>query len=593
MMKKLSLLLILFVALTQAVTLQESVKKSLETNPVVLERLSNFRETAKDLSIANSEYLPTLDLLSSVGTEMTNSQNLKIMEGDSLSYYENSLTLMLNLFDGFSTTNKVNYQKSRIVAAAYNFIEKSNDTVFDTVREYIEVIKHRELLGTAEENVQINKEIFEKVKELYEVGITTKSEMRKIESSLFLARSNLIVQENNTIDAIFNFKKTYGERLDLDSLEIPSFNVLLPKTLSEATSYAIRNNPSIMVSKYNIKSSQYLKKQKEKNFYPKIDAIVQQNLNKNTYGVEDERNRFRAGIVLSYNLYRGGADEDEISKSVSKIYQDVQTKNELQRQIIEGIELSWSAQTMIDRQLIELAHYKDFSAETLELYKEEYDIGRRTLLDLLSAQNDLINAKSQIIRANYDSLFAKYRILDSMGLLVAGILGNDYSYMKKVGLSDLEATQNEDTLPISYDEDSDNISNSEDICPSSVGSDIVENGCEKRSELYVRAKGFDLLYFNAIDKTLRSQENLDLIVNEIQAYKKEIIKITIQAHSSDSGDKKGDFENSKTYADIVKKALLDADISAKKIKMVSEGSSAPISSDESLNDRVNIIIYLK
>jgi adhesin transport system outer membrane protein len=108
--------------------------------------------------------------------------------------------------------------------------------------------------------------------------------------------------------------------------------------------------------------------------------MLQQNMDSNTFGVEIERNRFRAGVVLTYNLYRGGADSDEITKSTSAIYRNVQTKNELQRETIEGLELSWSAYTMTDLQLIELIKYRNFSEETLKLYKEEYDIGRRTLL---------------------------------------------------------------------------------------------------------------------------------------------------------------------------------------------------------------------
>ena len=455
MIKKILLSLSTALTLLPAQTLQQSVEKVLQTNPIVLERLANYRETSKDLSIARSEYLPTVDLLSSVGRENTDAKNSVIFPNDtSLTYYENSLTAMLNIFDGFSTTNKVDYQKSRIVAAAYNFIEKADDTAFELTRRYIEVLKQRELLLTANENVAINEEIFTKVKELYSAGVTTKSEMRKIESSLFLARSNMIVQQNNAMDAVFNFKKTYGESVEMDSLEVPSFKVMLPKTLEEATEYSIRNNPSIMVAKYNIKASQYLKDQKKKNYYPKIDLTLQQNLDKNTYGLKTERNRFRAGVVLSYNLYRGGADESNVQKAVSTIHRDIQVKNELQRQTIEGLELSWSAFSMIDKQLVELLKYKEYSSETLSLYKEEYDIGRRTLLDLLSAQNDFINAKAQIVRANYDSLFAKYRILDSMGLLVAGVMGNDYAYMSQVGLVGLDAVDNEDAMPIIDDEDS-------------------------------------------------------------------------------------------------------------------------------------------
>ena len=594
MIKKITLLLIAISTMTQAQTLKESIDKVLNTNPIILERLANYRETSQDLSIARSEYLPTLDLVSSVGQETTNSDNLKIVDGKSLTYYENSLTLMLNVFDGFGTTSKVDYQKARIVASAYNFIEKANDTAFETTRRYIEVIKQRELLGTAKENVSINEEIFFKVKELYTAGTTTKSEMRKIESSLFLARSNLVVQQNNTIDAIFNFKKAYGERINIDTLEIPSFSVMLPKTLNEAILYSIRNNPSIMVSNFNIKSSQYLKEQNTKNYYPKIDLMVQQNLDKNTYGVENERNRFRAGAVLTYNIYRGGSDSNTIQKSISKVFRDVHTKNELQRQIIEGLELSWSAYTMIDKQLVELIRYRDYSEETLSLYKEEYDIGRRTLLDLLSAQNDLINAKSQIIRANYDSLFAKYRILDSMGLLVAGIMGNKYDYMEKVGLTGLDAVENEDQLPISYDEDQDKVSDANDLClASSLGANVLANGCEDISENFSEVKHFKTLLFNRDSNIVENEADLNSTIAIIKENNENLVQVLISAHSSASLDLKNDRTASEGYAQSVKKALVDGNIDATLINVVVDGSSAPVSNDERLNNRVDVVMYLR
>jgi len=206
-----------------------------------------------------------------------------------------------------------------------------------------------------------------------------------------------------------------------------------------------------MISDFNIKSSQYFKKQNQKNYYPKIDLMAQQNLDKNTYGLEDERNRFRAGVVLTYNIYRGGADSENVQKSVSKIYRDIQVKNQMKRELLEELELSWTAYKMRTQSLDELHKYKSFSEETLTLYEEEYDIGRRNLLDLLSTQNDFINAKAQIIKANYEALLAKYRILNTMGILVNAVMGNEYEYLQKVGLVGVDATDNEDVLPGEYE----------------------------------------------------------------------------------------------------------------------------------------------
>jgi len=438
MVKKIALLFCTTTVFLQGQSLQNSLGQVLENNPIILERLANYRETTKDIGIARAEYLPTLDLVSSIGFERTGNKNSHLIsqEDKNLNYYENSLTLMWNIFNGFGTSYKVDYQRSRIVAAAYNFIEKADDVAFNLTRTYIELIKQHELLKIAKENITIHEEIFSKINDLYTNGLTTKSEVRKIEASLFLARSNMVVQENNNMDAEFNFKKTFGLSIDSEFVEVPRFLVLLPKTLEEAREYVIRNNPSIMVSNSNIRAAKYLKKQKAKSFYPKIDLIVQQNIDKNTFGIEEDRNRFRAGLTLSYNFYRGGADMDESAKAQESINRNIETKSELEREAVEGLELSWSADKMTAKQLVDLIKYKDYSEDTLELYKEEYNLGKRTLLDLLAVQNDFINAKSQIVKAKYDNLFAKYRILDAMGLLVAGIMGNEYDYMHILGIKE-------------------------------------------------------------------------------------------------------------------------------------------------------------
>ncbi len=438
MIKKTILFLCTATVLLQGQSLQNSLGQVLENNPLVLERLANYKETTNDLGIARSEYLPTLDLSSSFGFERTGIENnhLVAQEDKNLNYYENSLTLMWNIFNGFGTSNKVDYQKARIVASAYNFIEKADDVAFDLTRTYIELVKQHELLKISQENVEINENIFSKINDLYKSGLTTKSEVRKIEASLFLARSNAVVQENNNMDAQFNFKKVFGLSIDSEFVEVPKFTVMLPKTLDEAREYVVRNNPSIMVSDFNIKAAKYLKKQKAKEFYPKLDMIIQQNIDTNTYGIEEDRNRFRAGLTLTYNFYRGGKDTQESEKAQQEINRNIQTKSELEREAIEGLELSWSADKMTAKQLVELLKYKDYSEDTLELYKEEYNLGKRTLLDLLAVQNDFINSKSQIVKAKYDNLFAKYRILDAMGLLIAGVMGNEYNYMHLVGVED-------------------------------------------------------------------------------------------------------------------------------------------------------------
>ncbi|MDO9057383.1 MAG: TolC family outer membrane protein [Sulfuricurvum sp.] len=427
-----------------ALSLREGVDEVLSTHPVVLERLHNYRATLEDLRITEAQYLPTLDYSASVAREKTKSPTTQNVSR-SLNSYEHSLELTQNLFNGFGTVYEADYQKARILAASNHYIENANDIAYSFVNIYINALKNRDLLCIAKANVQFNEEIYDKVNKLYTAGITTRSESEKADTSLSLAKSNYVVAKNNLDDAMFNLERVLGRHVNAQDLEDGSFSGVLPSTIEEMKEYARSHNPSVLVSEYNVKAAYAQREASYKNYYPKIDAFARQSWANDVGGIAGDDDRTKFGLTLSYNLYRGGADESQAQKNLSKMHQEGENKRETVRKLDEQGELSWSAKIYISEQLVHLKRYEATSAKTLELYQKEYDLGRRTLLDLLVAQNDSVAAQSQIVRAENDLLFAHYRILDAMGSMVQNILGSTGEvYPQKAGLNFLDNTPDND-----------------------------------------------------------------------------------------------------------------------------------------------------
>ena len=437
-MNKGILLSIVLAVTINAQDLKTTVEEVLSTNPIILERLKNYNATRKDITSAQSDYYPKLDLNLGVGLENTkksNQANSAPDTSDNYTVYQNSLKYTQNLFNGFDTTYKVQGQEYRTVSAAYSYIEKVNDRSFALVDAYLQVIKNQELLKTAQENVDIDQEILDKVQKLYNAGLTTLSEVNKIESSLALAKSNLVVQENTILDVSFNLENILGRHLNPDEMSRPKLDVTLPENSKEAVAFSVKNNPSILVSDYNIRLAKATRKEKKSAYYPKIDIEISESMNKNLSAIEGNNDKFRAMAFLSYNFFNGFADKTAIEKSVILVHQEQETRNNLKRQVTQGLNLSWAANTKLQEQLIHLKDYKKYSLKTLTLYSKEYDLGRRSLLDLLSAQNDFIRSKAQIITTEYSLLFSKYRILDAMGRLVDTVLGDKNIAYNNVNLN--------------------------------------------------------------------------------------------------------------------------------------------------------------
>lgn len=421
-----------------ALTLKEGVDEVLSTHPAVQERLHNYRATLEDLRTTESQYLPVLDYSGTLAREKTKSlftQN----ESRTLTSYEHSLLLTQNLFNGFGTVYEVDYNKARILAAANHYIENANDAAYRFIDAYVNSIKNRDLLCIVKANITFNEDVYAKVNKLYEGGMTTRSESEKADTALSLAKANYVVAENNLNDTLYNLERVLGRRVKASELENASFAGDVPATLEDMQVYARSHNPSVLVNVYNIKAAKAQSGVAHKNYYPKIDAFARQSLANDVGGIDAKDDRFKVGVTLSYNLYRGGSDEAQIQKNLSKIHQE----NEIQRDTIRKLDeqggLSWAAKTYLTQQLVHLKRYETTSAKTLELYQKEYDLGRRTLLDLLVAQNDHVSSQSQIVVAESNLLFAYYRVLDSMGSMVQNVLGSKTEkYTQIVGLKVLD-----------------------------------------------------------------------------------------------------------------------------------------------------------
>ena len=417
--------LCLFIELS-AQDLTQTVQEVIDTNPIILERAQNYKTTQKDIDIAFSGYYPKLDLSLGAGFEQTDRDTpLRGKESFDFSVYQNSLKYTQNIFEGFNTYHKVEAQEYRTLAAAYSYVQNVNTTTLDIVNTYLELMKNQELLATAQRNIDINVEILRKVKKLYGAGLTTLSEVHRIESTLALAESNYIVQENILLDASYNLGRVLGRRLKPQEMQRPVIKTKVPQSRKNAEEIALHYNPSLLASQYNVKLAEATKNEQKSPFYPKLDIEVAELMNKNLSAIEGEDNRFRAMAYLSYNLFNGFADSAALQKSKYSLYQEQEKKNSIKRRVIESLNLAWNAYEKLQEQIQYLQSYKSYSKKTADLYSKEFDLGRRSLLDLLTAQNDYIRADAQIISTEYGILYAKYRIMDSMGTLVPSILGQN------------------------------------------------------------------------------------------------------------------------------------------------------------------------
>jgi len=415
-----------------AVTLEETVKEVLSTNPQVIERINYYRSVKQDVGIAESGYYPKLDVVAGIGREKTKNAGTGF-NNKTLDREEVGVVLSQNLFEGFGTQNDVNKQLYRVSSAAYSVIEKANKTSLSMVEAYTELFKQKELLNSAEANVETHKKINGKIQERIDSGVGANSELEQSSSRLALAESNLIVQMNNYEDAVSSFIKVYGSFIHPDDLEEPMALKKLPTTKSEAIAEASKLNPALRVQRANIKVAKSNYDITNKEFYPRFDVEARQDWNRNIGGVDGRDDSASIMLKLRYNLYNGNADTANKQKSVSELHQEMRVLEDLQRRVEESIRLSWMAYTTLEKQMSYLKTHKRLSEKTLSSYVEEFNLGRRTLLDILDTEEEVYSADRELIVAKYDHMLAQYRIIESIGTLSSKM---DAGFADVVGLGD-------------------------------------------------------------------------------------------------------------------------------------------------------------
>lgn len=396
----------------QGETLREAIQHMLATHPDV--KTVSYNRLARDQEVvqARSGYFPKLDFIAGYGI-----QDITEPEGSNLTRQEYTLSLRQNIFTGFATMNEIERQKARVNSSAYQVQSSAENTTLITSRVYLDVLRSRELQELAQENLRNHERIKDQIKLRSESGLDSKADMSQITSRLSLAQSNAIVTEINLIDAMTNYNAVVG-RMPEDLIKPQSPDQYMPESLENAQEKALKNHPTLKSASADYEARKAQDRVAKSSFWPIVDLEVEQNWQDNVDGYEGRQEDLIAMIRLRFNLFHGLTDKARKAETSYLISEAREIRNQTHRQVIESIRLSWMAYQAMLKQI----HYREQSVKansaTSEAYVKQFNIGKRTLLDVLDSQAELINSKRELLKSQYDGLYAQYRILNGVGSLV-------------------------------------------------------------------------------------------------------------------------------------------------------------------------------
>ncbi|MEE8589581.1 MAG: TolC family protein, partial [Sulfurimonadaceae bacterium] len=516
-----------------------------------------------------------------------------------------------NLFEGFATEYDIKEQKSRILSARFNTLQNANSLALRSSEVYIDVLRQKSLLDLFEENVNSHERIYGLIREKTEAGSGRRSDVEQSEGRLALAYSNYIAQVNNYQDSIVNFERVYGEALTSSALELPLAPSLPADTYEGLWTIAQQYNPTLLLERANIQVQESRYTKDKGNYYPSVDLELAAARDENVQGYEGTNTNARGMLKLYYNLYRGGTDEATRLQNLEYITVQKESFNEQQRAVREKLKLAWLAHQITFRQIRCIRMHVEYSKKTAESYAQEYQLGRRSIVDLLNAELEYNDARKQLKNAQSDVLFARFRILEAIGLLNYALATNIEDKIEAEIPQDVTMSLRQFDKVDLYGENENNI-DINNICKGSYKPLVIK--APEPIPVVVPVSSDDIAIDDVVEYMKESKpvimdsltfESQSAILSEggkkyLGKIAKDLIKsdeyiLEISGHTDSIGTDTYNQKLSEQRANSAKKALIEAGVKPETVVVIGEGELRPIADNKTsegraINRRIEMIM---
>lgn len=406
-----------------AATLQDVISTTIKTNPDVLAASNERNAVSEEVRQARAGYFPTVDFAIGTGYESSDNPTTRGRVGHKsvhMNRDEASINLRQMIFDGMATRNEVRRHTARTESRSYSVFGASENTALEAVDAYLDVLRRQRLVDLAATNLEAHERTHDQITLRANRGVGRKADMDQSQGRVALAKANLISEQSNLRDAETNYLRVVGEAAE--ALVVPgSPKSLIPETLDEAIGRALDNHPTLKSAESDVESAYAQHDTAVSPFYPRIDFELGATANNDLDGVNGHNNDVTAMFRLRYNLFNGGKDKARRQETAHLINQSAEIRNNTRRQVEQSVRLSWNALQTVDNQMGFFELHVKSSENSRDSYQQQFGLGQRTLLDLLDSENEVFVSRQALVNAQYDQLFAMYRILNSMGALLQSV----------------------------------------------------------------------------------------------------------------------------------------------------------------------------
>lgn len=400
-----------------ATSLREAVETAVHTNPDILEASANRRARDQELRASQGAFLPKLSVDASYGAERLRRDATNTSEewraAKQVTFEAEQL-----LFDGFGSVNEIYRQSARVDGAALRVLERSEAIALDAIEAYIDVVRHQKILKAAQANTALHQRLANEVRERFEGGETGAADLAQVRERVAATKLITASVRKSLLDAMAKYRRVVGQTpKNLHSIKAAHSSAV--NSLNSALALSRQQNPLILSAEADTDAAGFALEQSKSTFMPRVTLNGSASFGDDLNGYDGRSDDYRIMLRMSWNLYNGGYDTAIRGRAVEQLAEAQARVDRTRRETDEAVEQSWATVVTTRERISALRQTVTANKDVVSGYRQEYNIGQRSLLDVLNSENALFNSRIDLISAEHILKFSTYQLQGTAGNLLA------------------------------------------------------------------------------------------------------------------------------------------------------------------------------
>ena len=401
-----------------AQTLRQAVSEAVNTNPRIEAAQANYRATLSVLDQARGRYFPEVDLTGDVGKQRVDRPNSlgPLVNDRARTRKRITLTVRQALFDGWDRANDVYRSQARITAASHRIFARSEAVALNAIEAYIDVNRHNRLLSLARKHVKRHEQLLSLIQDRLDGGAAPIGDLEQTLERLEAAKALVAQIDVAREAAVAKYTASVGSKPG--RLGHVRYAKSLPKSANSVMSSAVANNPRLKAITSEVDIAHYEKEQFKSRLYPEFFIEGSATRGDDLEGTPGRNDELKAALVMRWRLFDGGVRNGRVAELTERKYEKLAERDIFLRDLKQNVDTAWGRYNKGWAQVGALKRQSKQHKRVLATYQDEYDANKRTLLDVLDAENSNFATEFELSNVEALHIFSSYQLLAQMGVLL-------------------------------------------------------------------------------------------------------------------------------------------------------------------------------